>query len=147
MDKNSLVKEIHNILKSYNFKRKGNRWTLKLEEIEKIFELQKSYYSKLYYINYGFNFNNVYDDGLTMQLFLRLSHKEYLINERIKELEDFENSIDDKTRIDELIHFINDIIISKFNEIKNEKGLIHFVNNEYNQNMIPITVKKYLKDN
>ena len=45
---------INSILKLHGFSRKGNYWYSYSDEIAKVVNAQKSSFSNLYYLNYGF---------------------------------------------------------------------------------------------
>ena len=54
MDKKNLVEIIDSELKPLGFKRKGIIWRAESDELIKEVDLQKSNFSNLYYLNFGF---------------------------------------------------------------------------------------------
>jgi len=146
LDKKQLVDIIDKEFKPLGFKRKGNYWQFNGTEIIKIIYLQKSSFSKLYYINYGFNFVNLDYHGTSMHVFKGLGSLVKQENELIKSLLDFENDIDDETRRDKLTEIIRNILKVELNKINTERDVLKEIEeNSILLEMLPLKVKEYLK--
>jgi hypothetical protein len=111
MGKEILVKILNDALLPFGFKRKGNTWVLNGPEINKIVNMQRSLYSNLYYINYGYVINSLPKDGFFMHVDKRLGSYDKQVDIEIRNLLDFENSI----------------IVEEMNGIKNELDLLHHI--------------------
>jgi hypothetical protein len=60
------------LLKPHGFKKKGNEWRIETTELYKTIDLQKSNFSNLYYLNYGYNFKDLDYDGTKHHIGTRL---------------------------------------------------------------------------
>jgi hypothetical protein len=146
LEKKELVDIIDKEFKPLGFKRKGNYWQLNGKEIIKLINLQTSSFSKLYYINYGFNFVNLGYDGTSMHVFKGLGSLDKQEQELIKNLLDFESNIDDETRRNKLTKIIRNILKVELNKINAEKDVLKEIEEKpILLNMLPLKVKEYLK--
>jgi len=143
MDKSEFVKYLDELFKAYSFKKKGNRWSFSNDEIIKVIELLKSRYGNFYYIYYGFIIKNLELDGCKEHVSHGLGSLDEKENARIKELLDFEISIPDEDRKNELKKFIEREIFGMFDKIHTEKDLLMELKKRDHLNDIPLTVKKY----
>ena len=87
------------LLKPHGFKKKGNEWTMDTTELYKAIDLQKSNFSNLYYLNYGYNFKDLDYDGTKHHIFNRLGSSDTVVNKIIHDTFDLEKSMDDLTRV------------------------------------------------
>lgn len=116
------------------------------KEIIKIIHLQRSSFSKLYYINYGFNLVNLDYDGVSIHVFHRLGSLDKKENELINSLLDFENNIDLETRTIQLTSIVTNILKVELNKINCENDVLREIEeNQVLLNLLPIKVKEYLK--
>jgi len=142
MDKNELVKLLSELFIPLGFKKKGNYWILKGDVVSKLINLQRSYYSKTYYINYGFILNKL---PLTTMTHLdgRLASSDKVENKRIHDLLYLENTIDQQDRLSELRHFMKTLMIPKLLAINTESEFLDKVKRSPYSSMIPLVVKEY----
>ena len=146
MDKKDLVSIIDKEFKPLGFKKVGNYWKLLGKELIKIIYLQRSSYSKLYYINYGFNFVNLEYNGVLTHVFHRLSSPDKKENELIQSLLDFENDIDFETRTIQLTDIVRDVLKVELGKINCENDVLKEIEEKpILLNMLPLKVKEYLK--
>ena len=146
MDKKELVNIIDKEFKPLGFKRKGNYWELIGTEIIKIIHLQKSSFSKQYYINYGFKFSKLDYDGTSMHIFKGLGSIDNIENELIKNILNFEYILDTQTRNTKLSEIIKNILKAELNKINSEKDVLNEIKEKPSLlNTLPLKVKEYLK--
>ncbi|MVN23259.1 DUF4304 domain-containing protein [Mucilaginibacter arboris] len=146
MDKKDLVSIIDKEFKPLGFKRVGNYWKLLGKEIIKIIYLQRSSYSKLYYINYGFNFVNLEYDGVSIHVFHRLGSPDKKENELIQSLLDFENDIDSETRTIQLTDIVRNVLKVELGKINCENDVLKEIEEKpILLNLLPLKVKEYLE--
>jgi len=146
MSKLILPKILNELLNPLGFSKKGNYWTLKNDQLTKVVYLQKSKFSNIFYINYGFILNSLPLDDLTMHVQTGLSSSNIDLNNKIKELLNLENNISSESRTNNLKQVINEIFEQEFYGINTEKDLILELKNRSNLNDIPLIVKKYLRN-
>ncbi|MBI2418608.1 MAG: DUF4304 domain-containing protein [Ignavibacteriales bacterium] len=89
-------------LKPFGFKRKNSNWIIREPELTLIINLQRSSYSNLYYLDYGYLINQL-DLPLTMHVFYQLSSTDKLNAKSVSELFDFEKPMDENLRMQEII--------------------------------------------
>ncbi len=133
-----LKKIVDDLLKPCGFRKKGNYWKLETEEIEKIIDLQKSNFSNLYYVNYGYNLKNLNYDEVRTHIFNGIAQNEVF---------DLENNINQKIRIEKIQKIFKDELIPNVNQINTESDIIELLKKQPNLNQVPIKVKEYLKLN
>jgi len=138
MDNEELIKIINNIFFPLGFKQKSNIWTLENDYLIKNIYLQKSDYSNLYYINYGYIIKKVPLNDLKQ-------HISYRVNSIIEkgDLLDFENNIPLDLRGSELSQLIKDKIVKEFIMINNENDLLDQIKKLPSLNIVPLIVKDY----
>ncbi|WPZ19119.1 hypothetical protein UM396_04145 [Geobacillus subterraneus] len=101
-------------------------------------------YGNYYHIDYGFIIKNLELGRLVMHIYHRLSSLDQGESIRIKELLDFEISIPDEDRKNELKKFIEREIFGMFDNIHTEKDLLmELKKRDDHLNDIPLRVKKY----
>ena len=146
MEKRDLVNIIDKEFKPLGFKKNSNYWRFFGKEIIKIIYLQRSSFSKLYYINYGFNFVNLEYDGVSIHVFHRLSSPDKKENELIQSLLDFENDIDFETRIIKLTDIVRDVLKVELGKINCENDVLKEIEEKpILLNLLTLKVKEYLK--
>lgn len=104
---------INDFLSFYGFKRRGNFWRLRTSELEKVIHLQKSNFSNLYYINYGFNIENLMDPGVTMHIFNRLHANNPNIQEKVVKTLDLESDLSSTKRRENLIYILQEFLLKE----------------------------------
>lgn len=142
MEKKHLVKLLNELLIPLGYVRKGNDWTYAGEHLKKVVNLQKSGFSNLYYINYGFIIP-------TLQL-ITATHVGYRMGgmndaetQRIRQLLSLDLNIDADQRKAELTQFINDKVINKLNAINTEIQLKEETEKLPYASMVPLVVIKH----
>ena len=138
--KNTLDK----FLKPHGFKKKGNEWTMETSELYKTIDLQKSNFSNLYYLNYGYNFKDLDYDGTMHHIINRLGSRDTNVNKIIHDTFDLEKSIDDLARIKNLSDLINNILLPEVNSTNNKADILNSLKTRPTLNDIPLRVKEYL---
>jgi hypothetical protein len=127
MVKEDLIDLLNDTFKPLGFKRKGNNWKLVGPELTKIVNLQKSQYSNLFYINYGYILNRLPLTNTVEHVGSRLGFGEKVNvreTKRICELLDFENiNFEDEQRLQELREMINKHLVPQFKSINTEQDL------------------------
>ncbi|MBS1544170.1 MAG: DUF4304 domain-containing protein [Bacteroidetes bacterium] len=132
------------LLKPHGFKKKGNEWTMETTELYKTIDLQKSNFSNLYYLNYGYNLKDLDYDGTKYHINNRLGSKEINVHKIIQDTFDLEKSIDDLTRVKNLSDLINNILLPKVNSINNKTDIVNSLKTRPTLNDVPLRVKEYL---
>ncbi|CUA81344.1 Domain of unknown function (DUF4304) [Anoxybacillus suryakundensis] len=145
MDKSEFIKYLDDLFKSHSFKKRGNQWSFSNDEIIKIIRLSKSRYGNFYYIYYGFIIKNLELGRSMMHVSHGLGSLDDKENARIMELLDFDLSIPDEDRKNELKKFIEREIFGMFNKIHTEEDLLMELKKRDHLNDIPLCVKKYFK--
>lgn len=144
MEKKDLENILNELLKSIGYKKKGNNWILKNDEVTKIINLQKSKYSSRFYINYGFILNSLPIGNLSMHIFNGVGSQDKEENEWIKDNLDFENNIPRDNRILALRKIIDIHIIKKIEFINSKEDIRTYLVNRSNLNDISLNVRQYL---
>ena len=124
MTNNEFKDRIDELLKPLGFRKQGNYWRLETNEIEKIVNLQKSNFSNLYYVNYGFNLKKLDFDGVLMHIFNRLNQSNAF---------DLENNLDSSERRNKISKIIEEELIPNINRIANESDVFEY-NTGYHRN-------------
>ncbi|HEX8549481.1 MAG TPA: DUF4304 domain-containing protein [Cytophagaceae bacterium] len=127
---------ISEVLKPLGFKKKRNYWRLETDEIEKIINLQRSNFSNLYYVNFGYNIKKLNYDGVIMHIYNRLPQVDAF---------DLENPLDLNDRINKIRELINGNLIPSLDRINTESDILEVLKYRSHLNDIPLKVKKYLK--
>jgi hypothetical protein len=143
MEKTDLVNLLNEILIPLGFKRKGNNWILKGDELTKIVNLQKSQFSRTYYVNYYYILNALPLGGFRSHVPNRVGFSTPEENFRLDKLLDLDSDTPDKERIDALRDLFQDQIVKEFQSINTEEDLS---NNLRNKPLYHITeaVKQHL---
>jgi hypothetical protein len=144
MTNNEFKKELDYLLKSYGFKKKGNKWTSETDELEKIIYLQKSNFNNSYYINYGYNFKDLDYTEVNMHVWSRLGSSNRKENALIIKTLDLENSLIPAERKNHLKYFINTIILTEMGNIDSKKDILNSLKTLKNLNTLFLRVKQHL---
>ena len=147
MEKKDLINLFDEICSPLGFKRKGNYWFLHQMELTQIIHLQKSYYGNIYYINYGFNINNLNTDNIAMHIYNRLGGADKDEQRKLFNTLDFNYVIDKQERLFLLKEIVINKIIGKFQQVHTESELVEYIKKRPTMNDIPIVVKEYLRLN
>lgn len=144
MEKKNLVELLSEIFFPLGFKRKGNNWIYEGEELSKIVNLQKSYYSKSFYINYGYNIRNL-ELTTFMHVGNRFASADREKQRLITDLLDLDYAIPQAQRLFYLKKLINEIIVPKMEAINTEEDVLHYLEKRPMLNDIPLVVKEYFQ--
>ena len=112
------------------------------DELSKVINLQKSYYSKSYYINYGYIIKGL---ELTTREHVmgRLGSIDTIEQKKIIDLLNLENNIGRNQRLAELKIFLANKIVSKIQKINTKEDLLNNLKGRPHLNDIPGVVKNY----
>ncbi len=137
MDKNDLVVLMNELFKPLGYKKKGNYWIATGDSLTKSVDLQKSNFSKQYYINYGFIINK-------LELTTRY-HVHYRLSGSvtITQMLDLESNLNKEKEQTELKGIIIEKIVNKLQSINTEIELLEEVNKMPFLSTLPIVVKNY----
>ena len=142
MEKKELIKLLDSIFVPFKFKRKGNNWVFNGDVISKIINLQKSNYSNLFYVNYGFIIQELELTTVT-HIGYRLAAIEKSEQSRITNLLDLESNISDDIRLSELKTLITKKVLHKMQSINTEEDILNELKSRSHLNDIPLVVKKH----
>lgn len=143
MDKKGLSSILNGILKPLGFKKKGDSWVVKNNEIIKTVNLQKSRFSNSFYVNYGYILNSIPLNGLLMHVFNGLGSMDNSEQQRITALFDLENDISDEDRAEELRKLLSEHLVPDLQEVYSEKDVLKQLKNRPHLYDIPLIVKKH----
>lgn len=143
MEKKDLVQIISDIFIPLGFTKKGNNWVRRDKELTKCVNLQKSLYSDLYYINYGYIINGL---ELTTVYHVedRLGSFDKEEQNKITDLLDLEKDYQEEVRVNELNYWLNRIIITEMMSINTTEDLANYLKQRSCLNDVPLVVKNYL---
>lgn len=144
MEKDELVKLLNQIFIPIGFKRKRNKWISNGDVLIKIVDLQRSYYSKSYYINYGYIIKRL-ELTTTTHLYNRLGGSNKDKQKSITALLDLENNISDEQRLTELRKIIVDEVANEIQLINTEEDLLDEIKKLPYLSMVPLVVKNHFK--
>ena len=143
MEKMDLVKIIGQVFQPVGFKRRGNYWKLRSDEITKIVYLQRSIYGKHFYIYWGFNFNEL-EDSVLMHVFYRLGFVDESQNKELKSLLDLATDISEDERSEKLLLILHRLLKSEINRTNSTKDVINDLNQRGQLSNVPNKVKEFL---
>ncbi|MCH4897192.1 DUF4304 domain-containing protein [Marinilabiliaceae bacterium JC040] len=144
MDKKDIIIFLDRIFTAKGYRKRGSTWKYKGLELEKVIRLQKSRYSDLYYLNYGFIIIGLDLNKLEMHVDNGLSSLDDAENERIIDLLDLGNNILDEYRKSELKRIVEDKLLKELTNINTKKELVSSLKNRPHLNDIPLIVKHHL---
>lgn len=142
MDKKTLINVINEILLTLGFKRKGNLWELDNSEIVKYVKIQKSQYSNLYYLYYGYILKNIKVDDNTNKYYKGFNSK-IIKNGTKLDLLDLENDFKDQFRSEKLQDKIKKEVIDEFQKVNNESDILNDINNLPTKELVFLNIRKY----
>lgn len=140
MDKKDLIAIIDSVLKPSGYKKRGNYWRCEGVELIKIVNLQKSSYSNLYYINYGFNIKKLKDESSPMHIYRRISSKD----SEGKNILDFETEMENEVRIKKIKYLLTHSILMNVNRVNSIDGLKDDLRKQPQLNDVQLNVKEFL---
>lgn len=142
-DKKALMQLVDEVLAPLGFTRKNNQWVFHGRELSKVLHLQRSSFSKSYYLNYGFILN-----GLTLTTTThvqgRLGSTDPAEQQRITALLDLENDLPLAQRLAGLKPFL-EALARKCQEVNTREDLVNELKRRPHLNDIPLVVKEYLQ--
>ncbi|MDQ6480381.1 DUF4304 domain-containing protein [Dyadobacter sp. LHD-138] len=142
MDIKELIGIIDKDLSPIGFKRKNKNWFFENLELIKNVELQKSNYSNLYYLNYGFIIKEINVDSKSRHVFNQLGGSTTQEKAFVKEFLDLESK--NSKDIDFFEDYLNRNLIYYLNKINTTDDLKkHIINDLPDLDMIPFVVKEY----
>lgn len=144
MEKRDIIIFLDEIFKPIGYKKRGSTWKHESIELEKIIKLQKSKYSDVYYLNYGFIIKGLEINKLEMHVYNRLASLNDIENERIIDLLDLDSNISDEQRKTGLKIFVEDKLLTELTNINTKKELATSLMNRPHLNDIPLVVKQHL---
>ncbi|MFZ1677679.1 MAG: DUF4304 domain-containing protein [Saprospiraceae bacterium] len=145
MDNKEFKLNFDKLLKGQGYKKKGNVWKKETSELLKMIELQKSNFRNLYYLNFGFNFNNLDYSEVRSHIVNRLGGRNPEENTFIDVTLDLENDMSDEKRKLSIQKLLNEILIPQIEQINSESDVLNELKSRSHLNDIPIKVKAYLK--
>jgi hypothetical protein len=148
VERKSFISSFNKIMMKNYFKKRGNKWINIKDDITKIIMLQKSRFGNNYYINYGYNINDLELDSTNMHIENRL-HIDYdLQRVHIWDLLNLDNEIDDNQRIQEIELILNKYIFSEMSRINSVNDIKMFLGSSLlKRNDIPKKVKQFFSMN
>jgi hypothetical protein len=132
------------LLKPHGFKKKGNEWRTETTELYKSVDLQKSNFSNLYYLNYGYSFKNLDYDEVKHHIYNRLGSTDPMTNKIIQDTFDLEKQMESSTRLKHLSDLVKNILLTQMNSTNNKTDILNLLKTRPTLNDIPIRVKEYL---
>lgn len=143
MTQTELVNTINDLLIKSGFKKKGNYWLYRKEEVTKMIHLQKSAHSTSFYINYGYILNHLPLENEVMHIYNRLTSINEQERNKIFTLLDLSNSISDEVRSEELLKELESKILFEMKDINTEQDVFSYLKKRSSINDISLNVKKY----
>ncbi len=98
MDKKEIIQLAHEVFKPLGYKKRNCNWSKETPVVIKIFNLQKSMYGDLYYLNIGFIIKGLELNGTYDHLNTRFYYKDHEQEEYLSKLLDFDSEISDESR-------------------------------------------------
>jgi hypothetical protein len=143
MERKDLTKIFDKVFVPSGFKKKGNYWVNNKGEVTKIINLQKSNFSNLYYVNWGYILKSIPLENLLMHIFNRLTSVDAVERERINRLLDLENEIPDEERSEQVKVILTDKLLVDIQSVNSEADLLKELQSGRNPHTIPGFVKSY----
>jgi hypothetical protein len=144
MEIKDLINLINSELKPLGYKKKGRKWSIETEELIKDVSIQKSNFSKFYYVNYGF---------IIKELDLENSYHHYASglggitqeeNSFVQTFLDFEN--DENKDVVKFTTIFRANLIADLNSINRIQDLrSHIVEKQFRINMLSLPTKNFLQ--
>ncbi|REA63130.1 hypothetical protein DSL64_05805 [Dyadobacter luteus] len=138
-----LIDLIHSELKPLGYKKKDRKWSIETEELVKGVDIQRSNFSKLYYINYGFIIKGLDLGDWYHHYSYRLSSITSEENQFVKTFLDFENQENtDVVRFTEILRKNMIAELNSINTIMDLRG--HILEDQRRSVMLTQATKKFL---
>ncbi len=131
-------------LKPLGAKRKGrSTFVLETPDLLKSIDIQKSDFSQLCYLNYGFTLKRVPTGGLKSHLMKRATSKDPLIKEQIDRWLDLDSDFPDHERLQGIEWIIDEIVLPEIQTINTESDLKNFILTLPTMNLVPIRLREH----
>lgn len=131
-------------LKPLGATRKGrSTFVLETPELIKSIDIQKSDFSQLCYLNYGFTLKRVPTGGLKKHLMKRATSKDPLIKEQIDRWLDLDSDSPDPERAQGIEWIIDEIVLPEIQTINTESDLKKFILTLPTMNLVPIRLREH----
>lgn len=131
-------------LKPLGAKRKGRAtFVLETQDLIKMVEIQKSDFSQLCYLNYGFTLKQVPTDGLKEHLMKRATSQDPIIREQIDRWLDLDSDILDSERAQGIEWIIDEIVLPEIQHINTENDLKEFILTLPTINLVPFRLRRH----
>ena len=131
------------MLTPLGFERRKSNWVYQNDELCKLINLQKSDYSNLFYINYGYIIKGLELTTTRMHVENRLASKDKQEQKCITDLLDLDIEIPIQERCTKLKNLIHDIIIENMLIVNTSEDLFLELKKRPHLNDIPLVIKKY----
>lgn len=141
IEKKDLLEILNEKLYPLGFKRKGNFWTAKTEQLTKQVDLQRSNFSPRYYINYRFIIHELDLDGRS-HVFGGMGGENESDNTFIQNFLDLKDeNFKDKARF---LSLLEHSVIRHLKEVNTTVDLRYYIDNHLpTLNMLPLIVRNY----
>lgn len=144
MEIKDLIDLIHSELKPLGYKKKGRKWSIETEELVKDVSIQKSNFSKFYYINYGFIIKKLDLGNFYHHYASRLGGITQEENRFVQTFLDFEN--DENKDVVKFTKVFRAVLIAELNSINRIQDLrSHIVEKQNRINMLSLLTKNFLQ--
>ena len=144
MDKKDFIQLAHEVFKPLGYKRRNSNWSSETSELIRAFNLQKSMYGNLYYLNYGFIIKGLELRGLYDHVGGGFCYKDNeKRNHYMHKLLDCENDIPDEKRRKELRHVLEDLE-KQISEVRTVDDVRQFIADFNMSFQVPVYVCEYL---
>jgi len=139
-----LIDLIHSELKPLSYKKKGRKWSIETEELMKDVSIQKSNFSKFYYVNYGFIIKELDLENAYHHYASRLGGITTEENRFVQTFLDFEN--EESKDVVKFTTIFRANLIAELNSINGIQDLrSHIVEKQNRINMLSVFTKNFLK--
>lgn len=131
-------------LKPLGAKRKGRAtFVLETQDLIKAIDVQKSDYSQLCYLNFGFTLKRVPTNGLKTHLMKRATSKDPIIREQIYRWLDLDSDISDSERAQGIEWIMDEIVLPEIQHINTENDLKEFILTLPTINLVPFRLREH----
>jgi hypothetical protein len=151
LDYKRLLSFVHNIMKVNNFKRKSNSWYHEFDETIVVFNMQRSKFSALYYLNIGVNIK-----GIRKETDENKFPKEYQCGFRIRlesnplyhlDYFNLDNAITDGDREKGIKTYFEEVVLKSINKLSTKKGIMEYCREYYDDKIskpFPFISEEYI---
>jgi Domain of unknown function (DUF4304) len=145
MEKKDFFKIFDDLLKPLGFKKNASSWYIKSNELTKVIHLQRSYYSKNYYLHYGYILNSLPLNGRLMHISDGLTDSDTEKRLEMYKYLNLELDISDTKRYDELSKIISESVLYHLEKVNTQDDLLNYLSGRSLLNDIDLFVRDYLK--